>query len=162
MKRLFLSEVIAESMWRASGWVCDEGLHAVVNTLKDVFKWRSTKWWRSTKAVEIKNDPYNHTRWKHKTWWHNHGCVWDKVATDWGGKGEWTSKRVRCPTLEEKQRFVTVALSSVNHSTIHRTRTSVKKERKAEDKVPRKRGLAEASRWRFDFSLSEYPLGTEQ
>ena len=62
----------------------------------------------------------------HKWEWPNRGCVcvWDKVAPDWRGREEWTSKRVRCPTLEEKQRFVTFALKSVNHSTIHRTRTN--------------------------------------
>ena len=36
------------------GWVCDERPHAVINTLKQVLRWRSTKWWQSTKAAEMK------------------------------------------------------------------------------------------------------------
>ena len=34
----FLYEVFAESLWRAMGWVCDEGPNAVINTLKQVFQ----------------------------------------------------------------------------------------------------------------------------
>ena len=81
----FLSEVIAESLWRAMGWVCDERPDAVINTSKQVFKWRSTKLRQSTEAIETKN-PYNHTRRKHKWGWHHRGCVWDKVAAEkgWG------------------------------------------------------------------------------
>ena len=141
MELLFLSEVIAESLWRAMGWVCDERPNAVMNTLKHVFKWRSTQWWQSTKAVEMKNDLYNHTRWKHKWGWHNRECVWDKVAAEWAGKEEWCCKRIRCQNLEEKQRFVTF-VKSVNHSRIHRTRTGRKKEGKAKEQVPRKLGPA--------------------
>ena len=40
----FLSEVIAESMWRAMGWILDESPNTVINSLKKVFRWRSTKW----------------------------------------------------------------------------------------------------------------------
>ena len=76
-----LYEVIAESMWRAMGWVCDDRLNAV------------TKWWQSTQASGMKEDPCNHTRWKHKWWWHNRGCVWNKRATDWVGEEDWMSKR---------------------------------------------------------------------
>ena len=53
MKLPFLSEVIAESMRRAMGCVCDERPNAVINTLKQVFRWRSTKRRQSTKAVEM-------------------------------------------------------------------------------------------------------------
>ena len=34
---LFVYEVIAESMWRPMGWVCDERANAVIDTLKIVF-----------------------------------------------------------------------------------------------------------------------------
>ena len=27
-----------------------------------MFKWRNTKWWHTTKAIEIEKDPYNHTK----------------------------------------------------------------------------------------------------
>ena len=40
----FLHEVIAGSMWRAMGWVCDERPNAVINTLRNVYRWRSTSW----------------------------------------------------------------------------------------------------------------------
>ena len=36
-------EVIAESLWRPVGWVFDERPYVVVDTLKQVFGWRSTK-----------------------------------------------------------------------------------------------------------------------
>ena len=39
--------------------------------------------------------------------------------------------------MEDKKRFVTFALTSVNHSTIHRTRTGKKKKHMAEDRAPR-------------------------
>ena len=62
----FLYEVIAESMWRARGWICDDRPNAVADTLKQVISWRCTKWWQSTQASGMKNDPSNHTKW----WWH--------------------------------------------------------------------------------------------
>ena len=55
-----LYEVIAGSMWRAVGWVCDERPNAVINTLKRVCRWRSTRWWQSTQARTMKADPCNH------------------------------------------------------------------------------------------------------
>ena len=59
MKLRFLSEMIAEIMWRAVGWACDPKPNAVINTLKHAFKWRSTKWWwQSTKAVEGPVQPH--------------------------------------------------------------------------------------------------------
>ena len=132
-----VSEVIAECVWRAVGWVCDERANAVISTSKQVFRWRSTKWWQSTKAVEMKTDPRNHTWWKHKRSWHNRGCVRDKVATEWVGDEDWICKRTRCQAREDKKRFVTFALKSVNHSTIHRTITGNNKKNKAEDTAPR-------------------------
>ena len=75
MKLPFLSEVIAESMWRAMGWV-------------QAFIWRSTKRWQSTKAVQMKQELYNHTRRKHM----RGGCVWDKVATEWPEMNTWLVK----------------------------------------------------------------------
>ena len=43
MGLLFLHEVIAESMWRAKRWACDEKSTAVIDTLKNVYEWRSTR-----------------------------------------------------------------------------------------------------------------------
>ena len=103
----FLSEVIAESMWRAMVWACDERPYVVINTLKQVLRLRSTKWWQSTQASGMKSDPDNHTRWKHKCGWHNRGCVSNKLATEWSGKKDWTSKRAICHAFEDKKRFAT-------------------------------------------------------
>ena len=44
---------------------------------------------------------------------------------------------------ETKQGFVTIALKSVNHSTIHRTRTRWKRKENSKDRVPRKLGPAD-------------------
>ena len=76
----------------------------------------------------MENDPY-HTRRKHKWRWHTRGCVWDKLATEWAGDEDWTSKRTKCQAPEDKKRFVAFALKSVNHSTIHRTRAGKKGKR---------------------------------
>ena len=70
---------ISEGMWRAMGWVCDQRPNAMINTLNHVFKWRSTKWWQSTEAIETKNGWYNHTRWKHM----------------WGPAQPWGASRTR-------------------------------------------------------------------
>ena len=88
MKLTFLSQVVAECMWRALRWACDPKPNVVIAALKHAFKWRSTKWWQTTKAIELKTDPYNHTGWKHMWGWHNRGCVWDKIASEWSGKEE--------------------------------------------------------------------------
>ena len=109
MELPFLSEVIAESMWRAMGWVCDERPNAVINTLKQVFRWRSTKWWQSTQASGMKSDPHNHTRWNHKCGWRNRGCVWDKLATERAGEKDWTSKRAVCCAPEDYHRGEKIA-----------------------------------------------------
>ena len=46
------------------------------------------------------------------------GCVWDKVATEWAGDEDWACERARCQTVEDKKRFVTFELTSVNQTTI--------------------------------------------
>ena len=65
----FLSEVIVDSIWRLMDWACDERPNAVINTLKQVFRWRSTKWWQSTEVVEMKKKKDPKTRWKHERSW---------------------------------------------------------------------------------------------
>ena len=167
MKLPFLSEVIAESKWRAMGWVCDEGPNAVVNTLKQVFRWRSTQWWQ---------DPYNHSRWKHMWGWNNRGCLWDKV-TEWAGDEDWICERERCQTMEDANRFVTFALRSVKHSTVHRIR--IGKERKKQLKTKyqeywctrtkphifvkkdRQRSYVETERRTIAFSLGSWNRGNQ-
>ena len=50
MNPTLLSEVIAESVWRAVGWIHDERPNVGKNTLRHEKRWRSTKWWQSTKG----------------------------------------------------------------------------------------------------------------
>ena len=109
MKLPFLSEMIAESMWRAMGLACDPKPNAVISTLQHAFEWRSTKWWQTATAIEMSNDPNIHTRWRARgVGTINSGCVWDRVASDWTDKEEWSSTRKRCQTTEDKVDFITV------------------------------------------------------
>ena len=125
----FLYKMIAESMWRAMGWVCGDRHSAVVDTLNHVFRWRSTKWWQSTQASGMKKDPCNRKRWAHTWAWHNRRCVLDKLATDWAGQTDWMNKRKeRCAPADEKQ-FVTVALDSVKLSSVHKKEKGKKNSR---------------------------------
>ena len=75
----FRFETIAESMWRAMGWVCDQRPNAVTDFLKQANNWRSSQWWHAIHAEGMEDDPMNHTRWKHKWRWQNRGNVWDKI-----------------------------------------------------------------------------------
>ena len=80
-------EVIADSMWRAIGWICDERQNAVIDTLRNYFRWRSPRWWQATHAKGMRDDSNNYTRWTtHQGVWYNRGNVWDKIATDWAGE----------------------------------------------------------------------------
>ena len=91
---LFLYEKIAESMWRAMVWVCDEKkVNAVIFYLKKVYKWRSTRWRQSLHARMMKEDLVSRTRWTHKCGWHKRGNVWDKMATCWECKEDWMVAR---------------------------------------------------------------------
>ena len=53
MKMPFLSEMIAESMWKAMTWACDTRSHAVFQSLRHAYSWSSTAWWRNTKALNM-------------------------------------------------------------------------------------------------------------
>ena len=55
-----------QKVWRAVGWVCDGKVDTVTNSLKKVYKWRSTTWWHSLQTRMMEEDPDNRTRWKHK------------------------------------------------------------------------------------------------
>ena len=91
----FLYHLIAESIWRAMGWVCDQRPNALVASLKQVFRWRSSQWWHTTHTEGMRDDPVNHTRWKQKWKWHNRGNVCDKLALDWAGKKKIGSAKER-------------------------------------------------------------------
>ena len=90
-------------------WVCDERPNAVINTLRNVYRWRSTSWWQSLQAKMMKEDPRNHTRWKQKWRWYNRGHVWVKIAKDWAGKEDWMDPRTPSSTHVKKgQQFSNV------------------------------------------------------
>ena len=40
------------------------------------------------------------------------------VASEWAGKEEWSSKKEKCQTVEEKTDVITFSLQSVKHSTV--------------------------------------------
>ena len=86
MELPFLTDVIAESMWRDMGWVCDGRLDAVINTLKQVLKMQKHE------MVAVHAGIWNEKRPvpPDKCGWHNRGCVWDKIATEWAVKEDWT------------------------------------------------------------------------
>ena len=79
--------------------------HCHCATLKHAFTWRSTMWWQNTRAIIMKHDPCNHTRWKHKWSLHTRGCVWDRVASEWSEKEQWNKERKKCQTAEDKRVF---------------------------------------------------------
>ena len=62
----FLYKIIAESLRRAMGWVCDQKPNAMIDSLKQVFRWRSSRWWHAIHTEGVKDDPQNHTRTKHE------------------------------------------------------------------------------------------------
>ena len=84
IKLLFLYEKIADSMWRAMEWACDDKEIAVIFSLKKVFKWRSSTWWQSLNTRMMKEDPKNRTRWKRK--WG--GTIVDMCGTRWPRVGQ--------------------------------------------------------------------------
>ena len=137
MRLPFLYEEIAESMWRAMGWECDERTNAVIDSFYSVFRRRSTRWWQSTQTKMMKDDPCNHTKRKHKWRWHNRGNVWDKIATDWAGKEDWMSPRKKRYALADETQFVTFALDSVKLSTVQRKAKGEGKGKKDNGKTPR-------------------------
>ena len=44
----FLNELIAANLWRVMGWVCEGSSHAVISSLREILRWRSTTWWNNT------------------------------------------------------------------------------------------------------------------
>ena len=49
-----------ESIWRAMVWVGDKEENAVIDSLKKVYKWTSTRWWQSLHTRMMKEDPETH------------------------------------------------------------------------------------------------------
>ena len=93
-------------------------------------------------ALMMQEDPENRTRWKHKWRWHNHGNVWNKMATRWAGGKSWTDTRMMKNTREEKYKFVTFVLSKMKLSTEHMKTKNENKEKSIKDKTPRDLGDA--------------------
>ena len=62
----FLFATIAESLRRAIGSVCDQKPNAVIDSLKQVFWWRNSRWWHAIHTEGVKDDPQDHTWTKHE------------------------------------------------------------------------------------------------
>ena len=60
---------------------------------------------------------------------HNRLSVWDIMATDWAGDEDWMSKRENSYALGDKTNFVTFALDSMKHSTVHKRKRERKESR---------------------------------
>ena len=118
------------------GFVFDERQNTVIDTLKQVFSWRSTKWWQSAKAVEIKKKRLT----THSGNVSGAGTTAGVSGTRWPLNGpvmKTGSVKERNDRHLKTKKINTFVLQSVNHSTIQRIETAKKKKGKTEDKVPR-------------------------
>ena len=121
----FLYELIAENMWRAMGWVCDQRLDAVVASLKQVFRWRSSQWWHTTQTEGMRDGGTIE------------GNVWAKIATGWAGDDDWISTRKDNTSSADKTEIVTLFMNRMNLSTAHRKVKGKGKGKQAGSKPPR-------------------------
>ena len=103
----FVSEVIAESMWRAMGWVCDDRPNAAVDNLKHVFQMETYEMVAVHASIRDGKEPAQPHEVETEVVWPNRGYFWDKLATEWAGKEDWMSKR-KYYAFEDKTKFVIV------------------------------------------------------
>ena len=61
-----LAELCAEKIWKTMAWVGYDGTVLVMKALRSVIDWRTTAWWRTRSAKDMKDDPLNVICWKHK------------------------------------------------------------------------------------------------
>ena len=101
----------------------------MIDSLKCVYQWRSTRWWYALHTRMKKEDPENRTGWKQKWSWYNRGNVWDMMATRWAGQKDWMIKRKEYTSPKDKYKFITYILNTMKLSTEHR-----KLEKKGGDK----------------------------
>ena len=127
MKLPFLFEEVAESMWRAMVWAYNEKENAVVDFLKKVFRWRSTRWWYALHTTMMKEDFENRTGWM--------------MATRWAGEKDWMIKRKEYTSPNDKHKFITYILNKMKLTTEHRR--IEKKGRDKRKKTHRDLGLAD-------------------
>ena len=139
-----LYEVIAENMWRANRWACDENSLRQSITFKKICRWRSTRWWHSLQTEMMERDPEKHTRWKHEWSGICFGNVWDKIATDWAREEEWMRERKVKSTLAEIYQFVIFALDRMKLSTLHR-KNGKGLGKKVKERTPRDLGPADTT-----------------
>ena len=118
------------------GCVCDGKINIVTNSLKQMYKWRSTTWWHSLQTRMMEEDPGYRTRWKHKWRWHNKGNEY-KIATRWATKENWMEARKKKNTMEAEYKFVTFVLNKMKLPTEHRKCENKNMEEDIKDKTPR-------------------------
>ena len=63
-------DLLREGRWAGIGQQ-----NAVLMTRERLFAWTSTPWWKNTKALNMRVDPYNQISWKHKLDWQPGLCV---------------------------------------------------------------------------------------
>ena len=125
------------------GWACNEKENAVIDSLKKVYQWRSTRWWYALHARMMKENPENRTRWRHKWGWHNRGNVWDMMATRWAGEKDWMIKRKEHTSPNAKHKFITYILNKMKLSTAHMKIEKKDGDKKLKKKTPRYLGLGD-------------------
>ena len=108
----------------------DQRPETITDSLKQAFRWRSSRWWYTTQTEGMRDDPMNHTNWKHKWKRHNRGNVWDKIASDWAGTEDWINKRKNKTSVADKTEFVTRKVNLNNLSTVHRKEKGKREENK--------------------------------
>ena len=141
----FLHEVIAESMWRAMGWVCDERANAVINHLE---KRLQKKKYKVVAIHADKNDERRpvqpHPMEASSVGWPNRGNVWDNCQGLGGYRKIGWARERRC-ALADKTQVVTFALDSVKPSTVHRKEKEEGKGKGVNGKTPRNLGPADTT-----------------
>ena len=64
VKVAIVTDIVADELWTAAGWVWEDLAVSVVAALQAAFPWRSTTWWENRRAREMAEAPLNFI-WKH-------------------------------------------------------------------------------------------------
>ena len=55
----------AEKIWKTMAWAACGGAVPVMKVLRSILRWRTSIWWRSGSAWDMRVGPMNVSRWKH-------------------------------------------------------------------------------------------------
>ena len=99
LKLLFLTDIFADKMWKATGWVMEDPRVPASAALQAAHSWRSTLRRRNGVARGVRTDPTNTTGWTH-LWGHHNGCVvWDTAVSRWVGYRKMGEERGRLSAM---------------------------------------------------------------